>query len=239
MQRAPTYLFEGKDGRAMRRTTLLGAVVLVGAVLWYLFRPERLVVDRTVNEAFPATAQSVSPMGESAMMESGSGMSESSAMMQSGTDSGSVMAESPAMAQPASAMQESPGMAPPGATVAAEEEPVQLARGRFHSNAHETSGIATIHRLEDGRRVLRLTQFATSNGPDVRVYLVTADDVQDEEAAKRAGFVDLGELKGNIGDQNYDVPADVDLSTHKAVTVWCRRFGVNFGTAPLTVPTNS
>lgn len=137
------------------------------------------------------------------------------------------------MAQPASAMQESPAMVPPGATLAAEEEPGQLARGRFHSNAHETSGIATIYRLEDGRRVLRLTQFATSNGPDVRVYLVAADDVQDEEAAKRAGFVDLGELKGNIGDQNYDVPANLDLTRYRAVSIWCRRFSVNFGAAPL------
>ena len=48
-----------------------------------------------------------------------------------------------------------------------------------------------------------------------------------------AGFMLLGALKGNVGDQNYEVPADVDLTTYQAVTIWCRRFGVNFGTAPL------
>jgi hypothetical protein len=50
---------------------------------------------------------------------------------------------------------------------------------------------------------------------------------------KNAGFVELGSLKGNIGDQNYDVPANVDLNKYRAVTIWCARFGVNFGTAPL------
>jgi hypothetical protein len=61
----------------------------------------------------------------------------------------------------------------------------------------------------------------------------------DNESVTKAGFVHLGALKGNIGDQNYDVPSDVDLSTHRAVTVWCRRFGVNFGTAPLAAPNHS
>ena len=50
----------------------------------------------------------------------------------------------------------------------------------------------------------------------------------------RDGFVELGELKGNIGDQNYDLPASVDLARYRAVTVWCKRFSVNFATAPLT-----
>ncbi|HEX9264600.1 MAG TPA: DM13 domain-containing protein [Candidatus Binatia bacterium] len=45
--------------------------------------------------------------------------------------------------------------------------------------------------------------------------------------------MDLGSIKGNIGDQNYDLPAGVDLSKYRAVTVWCKRFGVNFATAPL------
>jgi hypothetical protein len=111
---------------------------------------------------------------------------------------------------------------------------VKVVTGRFHSNAHETKGVATIYRLDDGHRALRLTEFSTSNGPDVRVYLVAASDVQKEDAAKRAGFVDLGPLKGNIGDQNYDVPAGLDLTKYRAVSIWCRRFSVNFGAAPLT-----
>jgi hypothetical protein len=112
--------------------------------------------------------------------------------------------------------------------------PAALAAGQFHSVSHETKGTATIHNLGGGHRVLRLTDFATSNGPDVRVYLVAAADAKDNETVTKAGFVELGELKGNEGDQNYDVPADLDLTKYRAVTIWCRRFGVNFATAPLT-----
>jgi hypothetical protein len=112
--------------------------------------------------------------------------------------------------------------------------PAALLSGRFHSVAHETKGSATVHQLRDGKRVLRLTEFATSNGPDVRVYLVAASDASDNETVKKAGFVELGKLKGTEGDQNYDVPADLDLNKYRAATIWCRRFSVNFGTAPLT-----
>jgi hypothetical protein len=113
--------------------------------------------------------------------------------------------------------------------------PATLAAGNFHSVAHETRGTATVLEL-DGRRVLRLTDFATSNGPDVRVYLVAAPDAADNETVTRSGFVELGKLKGNQGDQNYDVPATVDFGRYRAVTIWCARFGVNFATAPLTRP---
>jgi len=111
--------------------------------------------------------------------------------------------------------------------------PATLAAGSFHTNAHETKGTATIYRRSDGSRMLRLTNFETSNGPDVRVYLVAAPDVNDDATVKKAGFVELGKLKGNKGDQNYDVPASVDLAKYKAVTIWCARFNVNFGSAPL------
>ena len=111
--------------------------------------------------------------------------------------------------------------------------PVTLAAGSFHSVAHETRGGAAVLEFE-GRRILRLTDFATSNGPDVRVYLVAAADASDNETVTKAGFVELGKLKGNQGDQNYDVPAGLDLGQYRAVTIWCARFGVNFATAPLT-----
>ena len=111
--------------------------------------------------------------------------------------------------------------------------PATLLGGSFHSVAHETRGKAAILDVA-GKRVLRLTDFATSNGPDVRVYLVAAPDAGDNETVTKAGFVELGKLKGNQGDQNYDVPADLDLTKYRAVTIWCRRFSVNFATAPLT-----
>ena len=173
------------------------ALVAGGGLLWYPFRPDTLVFNKTVNEPFPGAEPS--SMGE----RQGMGIASS-------TIGSSAMA------------------VPDDAT------PDKLYSGTFHSNAHETRGVATICQLDDGRRVLRLTKFSTSNGPDVRVYIVAATDVQEEDAAKRAGIVDLGALKGNIGDQNYDVPAKLDLSKYRAVSIWCRRFSVNFGAAPLS-----
>jgi hypothetical protein len=109
----------------------------------------------------------------------------------------------------------------------------QLATGQFHSGAHETKGMATVFQLADGKKTLRLTNFETSNGPDVHVCLVAATDAKDNDTVIRAGFVDLGSLKGNIGDQNYELPANADLAKYRSVTIWCKRFSVNFGTAPL------
>jgi len=105
--------------------------------------------------------------------------------------------------------------------------------GTFYGVMHPTTGSATIYRLEDGDRILRFTNFRTSNGPDVHVYLVAADDARDNISVKRAGFIDLGTIKGNIGDQNYALGADVDLTKYRTVSVWCKRFSVNFGAAPL------
>jgi hypothetical protein len=112
--------------------------------------------------------------------------------------------------------------------------PTIVLRGAFHSVAHETKGTASVHELGGGSRVLRLTDFATSNGPDVRVYLIAAQDASDNEIVTKSGYLELGRLKGNQGDQNYDIPAGADLTKYRAVTIWCRRFGVNFATAPLT-----
>jgi hypothetical protein len=104
---------------------------------------------------------------------------------------------------------------------------VALARGMFTSGEHETSGKATVIRLAEGGAVLTLTEFETSPGPDLRVYLATGsqDDLGD--------VVDLGGLKGNKGAQQYELPASVDLKRHRTVVVWCRAFSVAFGSARL------
>jgi hypothetical protein len=108
-----------------------------------------------------------------------------------------------------------------------------VAEGSFHSVAHQSKGAAAVHELPGGARVLRLTDFETSNGPALHVYLVAAADAQDSPTVVNAEIVDLGPLKGNKGDQNYDLPPGVDLGKYRAVTIWCQRFSVNFATAPL------
>src|SRR6201998_3912504 len=160
-----------------KRNVMIVSTVVVVAGLWFLFRPERLFVNKSVNEGLPATVSAAA-------------------------------AVNPAM-------------------------PAALVAGQFHKGAHDTSGTATIYQTEPGKRLLRLTNFKTSNGPDVHVYLVAANDATDNDTVKKAGFLDLGSIKGNEGDQNYDVPVDADLAKYHAVTIWCARFNVNFGTAPL------
>ena len=152
----------------------IAAVVVL--VAWYAFRPERLVINRRVDEAMP------------------SGQGDSS--------------------------------------------PQALVSGHFYSIVHPTKGTATIYRTGDGARVLRLTSFSTSNGPDVHVYMVAADDAKDVATVQQAGFIDLGVLKGNIGDQNYVLNSNLDLGKYRAVSIWCKRFSVNFGAAALK-PTES
>jgi hypothetical protein len=70
-------------------------------------------------------------------------------------------------------------------------------------------------------------------GPMFTFYLVAADEAKDSETVRQAGFIDLGPIKGNVGDQNYALGSDVDLSKYRAVSIWCQRFSVNFGAAPL------
>ena len=106
---------------------------------------------------------------------------------------------------------------------------VELARARFRSHEHATGGAAAVVRLADGRRFLTLTSFATSPGPDLRVRLVPGD-TSDGGAS---GNVDLGALKGNRGDQQYEIPAGARVRD-ATVVVWCRAFSAPFGSARLS-----
>src|SRR5439155_5530360 len=138
-------------------------------------------------------------------------------------------AERVVAAEPAATRAPSPGgtgsARPP--VPAAPAGPTLLARGRFRSGAHTTTGLAAVLRQPAGQQVLTLTELDTSPGPDLRVYLARGDgsDVR--------GALDLGRLKGNKGTQQYVVPSTVDASGYGAVVVWCRAFSVAFGAATL------
>jgi hypothetical protein len=162
---------QGNTDMKKRTKFAIPIVVVAIIVAWYAFRPERLIVNRRVDEAMPI-AQGDSP-------------------------------------------------------------PRPLVSGQFYSILHPTAGTATIYQMADGARVLRFTSFSTSNGPDVHVYMVASDDAKDAATVERAGFVDLGAIKGNIGDQNYTLGSDLDLARYRAVSIWCKRFSVNFGAAAL------
>lgn len=110
-----------------------------------------------------------------------------------------------------------------------------LATGTFHGKVHKTSGRATVYQEADGKLVLRLTNFKTSNGPDVHVILIAAKDADDDAnfLKNNTERVELGKLKGNEGDQNYDIPAGTDVGKFQTVSIYCERFDANFGAAPL------
>ena len=102
-----------------------------------------------------------------------------------------------------------------------------LAQGSFIDRSHPTSGTAKV--ITDGdQRFLRFENFATDNGPDLDVYLATGSPDGD-----LGEFINLAELKGNVGDQNYELTDDIDLDKYTTVFVWCTRFGVAFGAAAL------
>ena len=111
--------------------------------------------------------------------------------------------------------------------------PKTLASGSFTSFEHDTSGQARVVDPGDGRRILRFEDFSTSNGPDVRVYLSAAPASSDADRFDDH-YIELGELKGNIGNQNYTIPSSVNLDRYPTAVVWCKRFSVAFGAAALS-----
>ncbi len=208
----------------MRRKIFAFALVLaiVGTAL-EITQPWLYFVNHEVNEAFPGlSADERAAVGEMpeaekqmllSMARENREMAEQTARAQVGADQ-VVPAEQQAM--------------PPDMPA----EPSALASGSFIDidPIHGAVGSATIYALPDGRRILRFEDFRSKNGPDLHVYLST-------EAPKStfAGLGDdalyLGALKGNVGSQNYDIPAEADISQYRSAVIYCRPFRVVFSTA--------
>src|SRR5260221_709447 len=110
-----------------------------------------------------------------------------------------------------------------------------LFTGTFHGKVHSTSGRATGYQGTDGKRILRLTHFKTSNGPDVHVVLVATRDAKDDANSLSGNTerIELGKLKGNEGGQNYELPENIDLGKFQTVSIYCERFNAIFGAAAL------
>ena len=207
MTRADDDRAQPRRRRGARRwpwLVLAGAIAVVAALV--VFQPWKLVVDDVVDEALPVAAPATTR-----------GPAPGSPTTTPSAPAASAAAPSPTTSATASA-------------------PRVLARGTLISHEHATSGTVVVLALADGSRVLRLQDLRTSNGPDVKVWL--------SDAAVRPGsdgwrvfddgrYADLGSLKGNVGNQNYVIPADVDLATLTSLSLWCDRFDVSFGAATL------
>jgi hypothetical protein len=107
--------------------------------------------------------------------------------------------------------------------------------GLLNGKLHETKGRATVYRAQDGTLSLRLTDFSTSNGPDVHVVLVAASDpgLKNNVPGRALESIEVGMLKGNEGNQEYRLPANADLTRYDTVAIYCERFRAVFGTAKL------
>nr|BEK69079.1 DM13 domain-containing protein [Kitasatospora purpeofusca] len=192
-------------GRAPRRALAAATAItlFVAGLGLYLFQPWRAFTTTTVDEALPAPAATT-------------------AVLVAPTTAASTLT------MPAPQSPTGPA-APPSAAAG----PVDLARGRFVSGEHETTGTARLVRLADGSTVLRLESLSTSEGPDVRVYLSTRPASESRLDDLGAGSIELDRLKGNRGNQNYVLPAGVDLAVVRSAVIWCKRFSVGFGAADL------
>lgn len=130
----------------------------------------------------------------------------------------------PAPSEPETSVTSTPSLTPTAETLAA---------GTFVDAEHATSGTARIIRLADGSRYLRLENLSSSDGPDLHVWLTDQPSGGDWGSYDDGRYVALGVLKATDGNQNYAIPGDADLAGLVSVVIWCDRFNVAFGTAPL------
>lgn len=188
--------------------TVVASAVVVAAVVVAaaLFQPWRLFTSSTVNEALPGVGQTTAPAA------TGGGP--------------------PSAATPSTPAMSDPGQAGPlpSSTPAA---PHVLSKGTFVSQEHTTTGTASLVKLPDGGLVLRLEKLASSDGPDVKVWLSNQEAGGDWFKYRSGKWLDLGPIKATHGNQNYVIPAGADISGLTTVVLWCDRFSVAFGSAAL------
>lgn len=191
----------------MNRKTLLiiGAIVVIGIVgVAVWWLASPLFLSGTVNEQFPMAGKATLPPALSR------------------PDAEATMVAAATLSTPQNEEM------PPAA-------PVKVKTGQFRDGDgfHKGSGQVTIYKQADGTYLLRLENFKATNGPDLHVYLSPAADPKSNSEVVIPGYVDLAVLKGNIGNQNYVIPAEVDLTKQNSVIIWCKAFSVVFSVAPL------
>jgi hypothetical protein len=213
--------------RNLKIVLSLSAVLLLGVayLAFAVFGVHTLFIDDKVDEDGPVFASGAAAAPDQpdvvtsvAPADTDESATEEFAIEPAGTD--------PAGSDPA-VIEASPAGEAPAPQILTLAEGSFIPRGRY-------SGEGTALVLNDGseQRFLRFENFSTDNGPDLRVYLSNSDanadsDIFDDD------FIDLGVLKGNIGDQNYEIPVGVDLGVHDTVVVWCVRFSTPFTAADL------
>jgi hypothetical protein len=192
-----------------------GLAGLVFLVVW--FQPQTAFIDDVVNDTIPVVASVQQDSNDD-----GSQTTDDGTEAESEEEMDEDMEEEAegAVTEPAA------GEVPPSF-------PLTLGEGAFIDLAHTGTGVARVIELEDGTRILRFEDLDVLNGPDLRVILSPSALVEDDGAYDDGAFIDLGPLKGNKGNQNYEIPPEIDLDDFATVAIWCRRFNVSFNAAPI------
>lgn len=210
------------------------ALLLIGGITWWLGSP--LFLDRTVHEVFPT----IDDMSDEAMVDAMTDearMDVDPAELAANPDMLMTMTEEELMAVADEVMEAAAAM--PTTEVMdmmpEADEPILLLTGMFtgEDEFHRGSGNATLYQLPDGSYLLRFEDFEVINGPDLHVFLSTVTDPSSHDEVVNMGGLNLGRLKGNIGDQNYTISAGTDVNQFKSVVIYCLAFQHFFATAPL------
>lgn len=237
-----------------RNIFIAAAIVILIPVLafaWWLLSP--LFLTTTVDEEFPFAANAEVPanmtMAEvETVMETMAKMDQEpmAEPMPVPMENSTIPSEA-VLTEASPEMQEAIGKLEAGDSSAMEKmmeelanagpppEPVALATGSFRDadSFHRGSGTATIYLLPDGSHLLRLEDFEVTNGPDLRVLLAEPGDPMSRDELQTGGYTHLAKLKGNIGNQNYEIPSDINLDEQNSVIIYCMPFHVIFSVAPL------
>lgn len=204
--------------RKIRRVISIG---LIGFAIWAL---TPYLYNRRVDEAFPSAVPAPTAV-------------ENVADMVADTEPTAPVAAMIATTQPtAIATASAMATTQPTSTAEASTQPVRLAQGSLvpgSTPGDTASGAATLYRLSDGTHLLRLQEFSTTNGPDLFVALSGNANPDADGIGAKESYLQLAALKGNQGNQNYELPAGIDLSKYKSVVIWCRAFNIVFGYATL------
>jgi Na+-transporting methylmalonyl-CoA/oxaloacetate decarboxylase gamma subunit len=198
------------------------ALLTILALAWWFVSP--LFVNKVVDEAFPIIPETAQVEMETAVDDpTVNRRDDMMDDMEEVDKTAEVIAD--ADADPAMAEQ-----------TMAEAEPILIKEGMFRNGgpSYSGSGRAAIYRLPDGSHILRLEDFSVTNGPDLRVLLATHQDPQTSDALHSQANVELEPLKGNQGNQNYAIPAGVDIANQWSVVIYCKPFSVIFSVAPLS-----
>jgi len=226
-----------RSGLSSRTKAGLGIGTLLGGALlaWLafgVFGIHTAFIDETVNEDNPfASAAIVSEQVDAVPVAAEADTEPDAAETTGGEETAAVQddADDTTDAAETSGADETQESAP--AQEPAENQIINLGTGQLVD--HDHSGDGTVNVLTNGEQTfLRFEDdFAVDNGPDLNVYLVRGADAEGDAGLFDDDFIDLGDLKGNIGAQNYELPEGVDVSEYNTVVIWCVRFGVAFNAA--------